>query len=59
MPHFFFHIRGPCQVLSRDELGLAFPEVETAYLEAFHAAQDLGGEFAAQCQNPREYAMKS
>ena len=58
MPQFFFHIRGPCQSLSRDELGLAFPDMETAYLEVFHAAQDLGGEFAARGQNPRDYAIE-
>jgi hypothetical protein len=58
MPRFFFNVRGPCRSLSRDELGLDFPDVETAYLEAFHAAQDLGGEFAARGQNPRDYAIE-
>jgi hypothetical protein len=58
MPRFFFHVRGPDQSLSRDELGLDFPDVETAYLEAFHAAQDLGGEFAARGQSPRDYAIE-
>jgi hypothetical protein len=58
MPHFFFHIRGPDQSLSRDELGSEFPDVETAYLEMFHAAQDLGGEFAVCGQNPRDYAIE-
>ena len=48
MPHFFFHVRGACQELSRDELGLDFPDVETAYRETFSAARISG-----LCLRPR------
>jgi hypothetical protein len=58
MPHFFFHVRGACQELSRDELGLDFPDVETAYRETFSAAQDLRAVFAARGQHPRDYAIE-
>jgi hypothetical protein len=58
MPHFFFHVRGPDQSLSRDALGLAFPDVEAAYLEVFHAAQDIRDVFAVCGQNPRDYAIE-
>jgi hypothetical protein len=40
MPRFHFHLRSGAG-LSRDEDGLEFPDLETAYLEAFRAARDL------------------
>jgi hypothetical protein len=46
LPRFFFQIRCNHQNLSRDELGLDFPDVETARGEVLRAAQDLEGEFA-------------
>ena len=58
MPWFFFHIRGIRHDLSRDELGLEFPDVETAYLEAFYAARDIRTKFVASSQNPRDYTIE-
>ena len=57
MPRFFFHIRGFRQGLSRDELGLDFPDAETAYLEAFRAGSDLRSEFVARAQSPHNYSI--
>ena len=57
MPRFFFHIRSADQSLSLDELGLDFPDAETAYDEALCAAQGLEGVFTARGQDPRDYAI--
>jgi hypothetical protein len=57
MPRFFFHIRGADQRLSRDELGLDFPDTETACFEAVRAAIDIGGVFALHGQDPQDYAI--
>ncbi|PVE20993.1 hypothetical protein DC522_29160 [Microvirga sp. KLBC 81] len=53
MPLFFFHIRGVHQELSRDELGLEFPDLKTVYLETFCAARDIAIELTACGRNPR------
>ena len=58
MPRFFFHVRGADERLSRDELGLDYPNEETAYLEAFRAAKDLRGEFAVRGENPQDYVIE-
>ena len=58
MPRFFFHVRRADEGLSRDELGLDFPDVQTAYIEVFRAARDIGGEFALRGQNPQDYAIE-
>src|SRR5215217_2938762 len=58
MPWFFFHIRGVRHDLSRDERGLDFPDVETAYLETFYAARDIGTTFAACSGNVRDYTIE-
>jgi len=58
MPRFYFHIRDAGQRRSRDELGLDFPDVETAYLEAFRAAEGIRAEFVARGQNPQDYAIE-
>ena len=58
MPRFFFHIQTPDKGLSRDELGLDFPNVETARREAVRAAQDIEGVFIARGQDPRNYAIE-
>ena len=58
MPRFFFHVRFDHHNRSRDELGLDFPDVETARAEAVRAAKDLRDEFVAQGQNPRDYAIE-
>jgi hypothetical protein len=59
MPHLFFHVRFDHHSRSRDELGLDFPDVETACAEAVRAAKDLRDEFVAQGQNPRDYPLRS
>ena len=59
MPRFFFHVRCDHLNRSQDELGLDFPDVETACVEATRAARDLIDEFAAQGQNPRDYAIEA
>jgi hypothetical protein len=59
MPRFYFHIRDHGQDLSRDLLGLDYPDVETAYDEAVRAARDLAGEFAARGENPEDYAIEA
>ena len=58
MPRFFFHVRFDHLNRSRDELGLAFPDVETARAEAVRAAKDLRDEFFARGQDPRDYAIE-
>ena len=58
LPLFFFHIRGDRQELSRDELGLEFPDVETAYRETFFAARDIRSVFAARGRHPRDYVIE-
>jgi hypothetical protein len=58
MPHFFFHVRGARQELSRDELGLDFPDVETAYRETFCAARDIRAVFTARGRQPRDYTIE-
>ena len=58
MPRFFFHVRFDHLNRSRDELGLDFPDVETARAEAIRAAKDVRDEFVAQGQDPRDYAIE-
>ena len=57
MPRFFFHVRGADERLSRDELGVDFPDQETAYVEVFRAAKDMRGEFAARGEDPHDYVI--
>jgi len=57
MSQFFFHLREP-RGLSRDELGVDFPDVETAYLEAYRAARDIARELKAKGRNPRCYSFE-
>ena len=58
MPLFFFHIRSVRQELSRDELGLEFPDVTTVYRETLCAARDIAIELAACGRSPRDYAIE-
>jgi hypothetical protein len=58
MPRFFFHVRFDHQNRSRDELGLDFPNAETARAKAVWAAKDLREEFAARGQDPRDYVIE-
>jgi hypothetical protein len=44
---YYFHLRiGP--TLSPDEIGLDLPDLETAYLEAFKAAQEMWPELLTE-----------
>ena len=48
---YYFDLRvGP--TLSPDEIGLDLPDVETAYLEAFKAAQEMWSELLAEGSDP-------
>jgi hypothetical protein len=58
MPRFFVHVRSACNDLSRDELGLDYPDVETAYLEVVRAAWEIQRELASQGRDPKGYAVE-
>jgi hypothetical protein len=58
MPLFFFHIRGADERLSRDEIGLEFPDVRTLYFTTLCAAWDVGAELEALGHNPRDCAIE-
>lgn len=58
MPLFFFHVRGIRQELSRDELGLEFPDMDTVYLETFYAARDIWIELTARGRSPCGYSIE-
>jgi hypothetical protein len=48
---YYFHLRvGP--TLSPDEIGLDLPDLETAYLEAFKAAQEMWPELLTERCDP-------
>jgi len=51
MPLYFFHLVSP-QEHSTDECGCELPNVETAYLEAYHAALELSFEMLRKRQDP-------
>ena len=57
MPRFFFHIRSADQRLSRDELGVDFPDLETAYVEVFRAARDICDAFTTRGEDPQDYVI--
>ncbi len=48
---YYFHLRIG-QKLSPDDTGLELPDLETAYLEAFEAAQAMWGELLAERSDP-------
>ena len=58
MPKFFFHLRDNQNSLSRDDMGLDFPDAETACLEAYQGAIDMAREYFANGRNPRGYALE-
>ena len=58
MPRFFFHLRGGPNSFSPDDMGLDFPDVEAAYLDAFQAAKDMAQEWLTKGQNPRDYVFE-
>jgi hypothetical protein len=54
---YYFHLRiGP--KLSADEIGLELPDLETAYLEAFDAAQTMWGELLSERSDPQIRAFE-
>jgi len=58
MPRFFVHVRSAWNELSRDELGLDFPDVETAYSEVLRAALEVRRELAVHGRDPLGYAIE-
>jgi len=48
---YYFHLRIG-QELSPDDLGMDLPDLDSAYLEAFQAAQDMWVELLAQRMDP-------
>src|SRR5262245_55996431 len=51
IPLFFFdHYNG--EYLDRDETGLVFPDLDSAYLEAIRAATEMWGEALLEVRNP-------
>jgi hypothetical protein len=48
---YYFHLRIG-QKLSLDDIGLELPDLETAYLEAFEAAQTMWGELLSERSDP-------
>jgi hypothetical protein len=58
MPRFYFHLRDGQNSHRPDDMGVDFPDVEAAYLEAFQAAKDMAQEWLTKGQNPRAYAFE-
>jgi hypothetical protein len=52
MPQFYFHLRDELG-LHPDDLGTDFPDVETAYLEAFAGATGLWAQMLREQRDPR------
>lgn len=48
---YYFHLRVG-RTISPDEIGLDLADVETAYLEAFKAAEEMWSELLAQGSDP-------
>jgi hypothetical protein len=48
---YYFHLRIG-HTVSPDEIGLDLPDLETAYLEAFKAAQEMCSELLAEGSDP-------
>jgi hypothetical protein len=48
---YYFHLRIGRQ-FSPDEIGLDLPDLDTAYLEAFHAARAMWSELLAERSDP-------
>lgn len=57
MPLFYFHLRNP-QGLNRDQIGLEFPSVEAAYLEACHTVPEISADLVRKKANPARYAFE-
>jgi hypothetical protein len=58
MSRFYLHIRCKDGGMSYDDLGLDYPDVETAWRAVARAAQDLKHVFAARGHDPRDYAIE-
>jgi hypothetical protein len=56
MPRFHFHFRTAKQ-LETDPDGLEFPDLETAYLEAFRAAVEIWAEMLQRREDPRDLSV--
>jgi hypothetical protein len=58
MSRFYLHIRCKDGGMSYDDLGLDYPDVETAWRAVARAAQNLKHVFAARGHDPRDYAIE-
>src|SRR3954462_15423716 len=58
MSRFYLHIRCKDGGMSYDDLGLDYPDVETAWRAVAQAAQDLKHVFATRGHDPRDYAIE-
>jgi hypothetical protein len=56
MPRFHFHFRKGREV-EPDPEGLQFPDLETAYLEAFQAATEIWAEMLQRREDPRDLSV--
>jgi hypothetical protein len=58
MPRFYLHIHSKSRGTSHDDVGLDYPDVETAWSAVARAAQTLKLVFAAHGHDPRDYAIE-
>ncbi|MCB8820593.1 DUF6894 family protein [Microvirga rosea] len=58
MPRFFFHVRDAHRELSRDEFGLDFHDVETAFVMTCFAARHMRIAFTVCGRDPRDYIIE-
>jgi hypothetical protein len=57
MPWFYFHLRSP-EGLDRDIIGLEFPNLEAAYLEACHTVPEMSADLVRKKANPARYGFE-
>lgn len=57
MRRFYFHLKGP-DATERDQIGVACPDVERAYLEACRALPDLAAEILRARKDPMRFAFE-
>ncbi|MCJ2021769.1 hypothetical protein MKK84_30895 [Methylobacterium sp. E-065] len=57
MPWFYFHLRSP-EGLNRDDIGLEFPSMEAAYLEACHTVPEMSADIVRKKANPARHAFE-
>lgn len=58
MPRFYLHVHGNNRRMNHDDVGLEYPDVETAWSAVVRAAQTLKLVFAAHDHDPRGYAIE-